>query len=815
MGRKYTLLWTLVIATVAVLTVVSGWVMYQQSLNQKKQWLQRWGEHYARQLTTSDSFPLSHDALAVDQLSLRYGVKTDSGLRVVWETDEVIPISMLQRGLQQHSEPEYFTLSGESYLARAFMVDNSRSLVVATPLSHLSTPIVNNVGWMLLAQVGLLFVLLALSQSSRHRFRSKGFSKPADWEHLSGVAFLLGPGRFISDTNPVFITTFGSGPDIRLDDLLMSAEKDEVLRKLQQATDEQRTIQFECFLMDALHQQKRWALTAKPWGPAEQKVLLLYGDDISQRNQIAQDLQHEQQRLADYFDALPMLLVVCDRYGNISRINDYARQMVGRSETELTGLSIQHMLPRSQTERLLKMWRKLVTTDTETLSLDCPLVSVTGKEAIISWRLTKVSAPISGGFEVVLAGLDITETAANREALERANSKIKEALSEAEMANHSKSVFLASMSHEIRTPMNGILGAAELLMDSDMDSEQRNYLGIIHSSSHVLLDIINDILDLSKIESGNLEIERIEFDLNQLLTDLYQLFHEPARRKGLSLVYFCESDIPTHWYGDPKRIRQIITNLVNNALKFTENGHVEIRLGAQRVSDGCYQLEIAVKDTGIGISAEKLERVFSAFRQADTSTSRKYGGTGLGLTISRHLAQAMKGDIQVESELGIGSRFCLTLQLMEAETPPPVSEQRKQTMDLSELPSLRAKVLLAEDNHVNQRIAEKMLQRLELACDVVENGEQAVTAILQKDYDLVLMDVNMPVLDGIAATERIRDLSYPKNQVPILALTANAMMEDKDRCLQAGMNGFVSKPIKLELLGKAIAGLLNRGDDAS
>jgi len=216
-----------------------------------------------------------------------------------------------------------------------------------------------------------------------------------------------------------------------------------------------------------------------------------------------------------------------------------------------------------------------------------------------------------------------------------------------------------------------------------------------------------------------------------------------------------------------------------------------------------------VTDSGIGLSQDKVEQIFSAFRQADSSTSRKYGGTGLGLTISRHLAQAMDGDIKVTSELGMGSCFSLELTLAQVSQPLPVTqtETADENEKTAEAP-LGGLVLLAEDNLVNQRIAEKMLQRLGLKCHIVENGELAVAEVLQKDYDLILMDVNMPVLDGIAATERIRDLSYPKNQVPIVALTANAMMEDRSRCLDAGMNGFVSKPIKLDALKKAISGLL-------
>jgi len=520
------------------------------------------------------------------------------------------------------------------------------------------------------------------------------------------------------------------------------------------------------------------------------------------------ELRGEQQRVSAYFDSMQTLLVICDKYGNIERINQQMQAMLGLEQEQLIGHSFRNVLPKNELPRLLTMWRELVTTETSTLSLECPLISANGKESTISWRITKIIDPDSGRVEVVLAGLDISEAVATRIALEVANRRIRETLSQAEQANRSKSIFLASMSHEIRTPMNGILGAAELLLEGHLEDEQRSYLEIIHNSSNVLLEIINDVLDLSKIESGNLEIEHIHFNLDEMLRDLYQLFAEPARRKNLALVYLYDSNLPAQWQGDPKRTRQIITNLISNALKFTEDGHIEIRVSGHQADRGTYNLEISVIDTGIGISEDKLEQVFSAFRQADSSTSRKYGGTGLGLTISRHLAEAMDGDIQITSEFGHGSKFTLQLP-MRASDGNTVESPVEKIVEV-EAEKLSGMVLVAEDNQVNQRIAEKMLQRLGLKCHIVENGEQAVAEVLNKDYDLVLMDVNMPVLDGISATERIRDLSYPKSQVPIIALTANAMMEDRNRCLEAGMNGFVSKPIKLDLLKQAIASLLQK-----
>jgi len=252
--------------------------------------------------------------------------------------------------------------------------------------------------------------------------------------------------------------------------------------------------------------------------------------------------------------------------------------------------------------------------------------------------------------------------------------------------------------------------------------------------------------------------------------------------------------LPQTWQGDPTRIRQILNNLMSNALKFTHEGRIDLRVyGELNPSSHQYEVKIQIKDTGIGIPEKKVEQIFSAFQQADTSTSRKYGGTGLGLTISQHLAQAMDGEIIVNSEIGVGSTFTLKTNLLPAKLQ--IQEKRKTSGR-----NYQARVLLAEDNAVNSKIACKILAKLGVDVHAVEDGEAALNEVLNNHYDLVLMDVNMPIMDGILATEKIRELSFPKNQVPILALTANAMMEDKRRCIDAGMNGFISKPIKVEKL---------------
>ncbi len=813
MGRKVSLFWPLALLLILLSAIVGAGLSYQRALDRQADELLRKANSYTSQLTNSPSdFKFNAAELEVDGYILRYVRQSPQGMQVLWENNARIPAQALQHAVHGRDTQERISWRRRDYQIVAISINSGYGLFMAVSCEPLLHDTINLGLWLTVLNLMLLLVLYMIGRRWLIEQRDRKVSE-LGLDHMTGIAFFVGNSFYFSDGNSAFWDLFNTQDHSNLEDIVADEDWKKVRGYLQQSKEDNVAIDFECSLLDQYQELGRWALHVKPWYREGYTGWLITGDDISKRHHMELELRHEQQRVKTYFDSMQTLLVICDKYGNIERINQQTQAMLDLPQSQLIGYPIRSLLPNSEATRLLGMWRELLTSDRETLSLECPVISASGKESIISWRITKVEDPGTGRVEVVLAGLDISESVANRTALEAANRRIRDTLSQAEAANQSKSIFLASMSHEIRTPMNGILGAAELLLESPLQDEQRNYLEIIHSSSNALLDIINDILDLSKIESGNLEIECIDFDLNKLLRDVYQLFSEPSRRRGLGLVYVYDSALPARWLGDPKRIRQIINNLVSNALKFTEQGRIEIRVSGEVISDHSHCLNICVNDTGIGVSREKIEQIFSAFRQADTSTSRKYGGTGLGLTISRHLAQAMGGDIEVRSELGQGSYFTLQLTLQADEQNSaglatsddrnvPSAEEPKDVVKLSGL------VLLAEDNQVNQRIAEKMLQRLGLCCHIVENGEQAVAEVLQKDYNLILMDVNMPVLDGIAATERIRDLSYPKNQVPIIALTANAMMEDRNRCLAAGMNGFISKPIKLDALREVIAGLL-------
>ena len=372
----------------------------------------------------------------------------------------------------------------------------------------------------------------------------------------------------------------------------------------------------------------------------------------------------------------------------------------------------------------------------------------------------------------------------------------------AETATQAKSEFLAAMSHEVRTPLNSIIGLTGLLAESRLEREQHDYIETVRASATTMLTLINDILDFSKIEAGRLELEAIPFQPAALCAEVIELLGFRAREKKLAVQLRKGSGSDACFLGDPGRLRQIILNLVGNAIKFTEAGEVEIRCQSTPLAGGQGELRFTVRDTGPGIPAAAQAGLFQAFAQAERSTTRRFGGTGLGLAISRQLVELMGGDIGLESNEGEGATFWVQLRLPRSANLPPIAAPRED--EPAAEANLDARVLVVEDNPVNQKVALLQLERLGCRADLATNGLEAIEAYKRGEYDVILMDCQMPVMDGFEATRMLRTLEMPGRRTPIIALTAHAMKGDRDRCLAAGMDDYLAKPVERGALARTL-----------
>lgn len=524
--------------------------------------------------------------------------------------------------------------------------------------------------------------------------------------------------------------------------------------------------------------------------------------NLSERKQAERLVARSREQLEAFVLNAPSAVAMFDRelrYVICSQrwIEDYGLQ--GRS---LTGVSHYEIFPDIP-EHWKAVHRRCLSGSVERSEEDL-FERTDGSRYWLRWEVRPwrdLTGTIRG---LMMASEDITRQKTSELALQEANRNLETAKRRAEelaeaarQASAAKSEFLANMSHEIRTPMNGVIGMAGLLLGTDLTPEQRQYTDVIQTSGEALLALINDILDFSKIEARKLELSEVDFGLHALIHATVAILEVTAKAKGLGLRCMVEPDVPRRVRGDPERLRQVILNLGGNAVKFTQSGGIEIRVAPDPSPDLAGHVCFRFCDTGIGIPASKLHRLFQPFTQADSSTTRTFGGSGLGLAISKHLVELMGGRIGVESTPDQGSEFWFTYP--PVRVPDPVIGPQTAPPPLPSSLSLR--ILLAEDNVVNQKFALAILRKLGCQTDVVATGSDALVAVARKSYDMVLMDCQMPEMDGYEATRQLRARGAT---LPIVAITANAMAGDRERCLAAGMNDYLSKPIRPAALAEML-----------
>ena len=526
---------------------------------------------------------------------------------------------------------------------------------------------------------------------------------------------------------------------------------------------------------------------------------LSLAEDISSTKAAQEALSQSELRFRSLIENALDMIAIIETSGKFVYLSPSVEKVLGYTPAEMVGQSIS---------------RYVHPDDADTVELSLGELASGAPEVLIarlrhrdgSWRILEtVANRLGSGSEIVMNARDVTERFEAHGRLQESNEKLAQALAYAREATQLKSRFLANMSHEIRTPMNGILGMSELLLTTNLDDEQQEYATAIHRGTTSLLTIINDILDISKIEAGKLGLERVPFCLSEAVQDVAVLLMGAAAEKGIEFTWTVEPGTPQTVTGDPVRFRQVLLNLLSNAIKFTAAGSVRLNLAGKADGPDHVRMAAVVKDTGIGIAPQQQPYLFESFRQADSSTTRRYGGTGLGLTISRELARMMGGDVTCQSAPAAGATFVFTAVFGAAADDR--CAQRQSEPDAADPQSLLAKILLAEDNEINARLAHRILTKAGHQVHVVNDGQQAVSAFRREPWDLVLMDVQMPVMDGLEAARQIRGMPESKS-VPIIALTANAMAGDREACLAVGMNDYLSKPLSASQVLAKVASLL-------
>ncbi|MFA6125946.1 MAG: response regulator [Bacteroidales bacterium] len=526
----------------------------------------------------------------------------------------------------------------------------------------------------------------------------------------------------------------------------------------------------------------------------EQKHLL--EQEISERTKIQKSLEQSNFLLNTLLQSIPDIAFYKSLSGTYTGCNKAFESYFGLKEKNIIGKSDTEFFPLALANDLTLMENQVKESQVK-VEQELWVNLQDSRKVLLDYHVNPILNPDGQLSGMIGIARDITERYNDKQALQQAKE-------DADAANLAKSMFLANMSHEIRTPMNGIIGMTDILMQTELSPEQIEFLQIVRLSGDNLLSIINDILDFSKIEAGKITLEKIDFNLAEKVDETVKLLNFQAQKKGLYLKSKVNGEIPAMINGDPLRTKQILINLINNAIKFTPDGGVscEVELSAQTATK--VKLLFRVTDTGLGISPEGKSRLFQSFSQTDASISRKFGGTGLGLTISKRLVELMHGEIGVESEEGKGATFWFTAEFGRSQTNGTPLESPKTTpaMEFRKL-----YILVAEDNPVNQRVAMYNLTKLGHKIDVAENGQEALDLSIKNQYSIILMDIQMPVMNGIEATIAIRQWEKANQipvPIPIIAMTADAVKGNMESLLTQGMNGYISKPFKINDLEKIL-----------
>jgi PAS domain S-box-containing protein len=548
--------------------------------------------------------------------------------------------------------------------------------------------------------------------------------------------------------------------------------------------------------LHSLRQSLREAQTSsKVANEANQKLAV----GIEEREMLTTTLMRTQEKIRTIVDSITDAVVVADTSGTIIETNPAVVEVFGYTQQELQGQNISLLIPTEQATAHHRAFQHYLSSGNPHIIGKRQHLQAQHKDGhIIPIEITINEARVADNIIFTSIARDISQRLAIKTALIKARD-------EALTATRLKSEFLANVSHEIRTPMNGIMGMTHLLLDTPLDQEQRDLATtVLHSGEH-LLYVINDILDLSRIEAGKFNIYKSSFNLLQMIQGIFGLLGESAHQKGLELSFFIDSSDLGDLASDSVRLRQILINLLSNAIKFTEKGSVVLKVHIAEIKAHSMLIRFDVHDTGCGIDAESIPKLFLAFSQLDGSSTRSHGGTGLGLAISKQLAQLLGGEMGVESIPGVGSCFWFTAEVQtsrqmnqtpdQTTTAPPIVPTTQTVTDTFLHRNLR--ILLVEDSLVNQKVALAMLKRLGYQqTDCAANGAAALRQVQEQDYDLVLMDCQMPIMDGYEATRSIRALDDEKfRELPIIALTAHAMQGDDGKCYAAGMDDYLTKPI--------------------